>query len=77
MSEQAVETVASRRGAPHILNEAFFLKHHQEAARIFESYPAADILRVLQGTTPKNAANLLSSITPPVAAETVTLMPTD
>jgi magnesium transporter len=77
MSEQAVEAVASRRGAPHILNEAFFLKHHQEAARIFESYPAADILRVLQGTTPKNAANLLSSITPPVAAETVTLMPTD
>ena len=51
MSEQTVEMVASRRGGTHILNEAFFLKHHQEAARIFESYPAADILRVLQGTS--------------------------
>lgn len=77
MGEQSVETGVSRRGGTYLLNEAFFLKHHQEAARIFESYPAEDILRVLQGTNPKNAANLLSSITPPVAAETVTLMPTD
>ncbi|MCZ6674744.1 MAG: CBS domain-containing protein, partial [Verrucomicrobia bacterium] len=69
-------TVTERRGA-HILNEAFFLKHHQEAARILEAYPATDILRVLQGTSAKNAANLLSSITPPIAAETITLMPTD
>ena len=77
MSDQAVEAVLPRRGGTHILNEAFFLKHHQEAARILESYPATDILRVLQGTSPKNAANLLSSITPPIAAETLTLMPTD
>ena len=77
MSDQAVEAVVPRRGGTHILNEAFFRKHHQEAARILESYPATDILRILQGTSPKNAANLLSSITPPVAAETLTLMPTD
>jgi len=77
MSDQAVEAVVPRRGGTHILNEAFFLKHHQEAARILEAYPATDILRVLQGTSPKNAANLLSSITPPVAADTLALMPTD
>ncbi len=77
MSDGAVTTRMGQRGGTHVLNEAFFLKHHQEAARIFESYPATDILRVLQGTTAKNAANLLSSITPPVAAETLALMPTD
>lgn len=70
-------TAMNRRGGTHVLNEAFFLKHHQEAARILESYPATDILRVLQGTTAKNAANLLSSITPPVAAEALALMPSD
>ena len=77
MSERAVEMVVPRRRGTHILNEVFFLKHHQEAARILESYPATDILRVLQGTSAKNAANLLSSITPPIAAEAITLMPTD
>lgn len=77
MSEQDAGSVAPRRGGTHILNEAFFLKHHQEAARILEGYPASDILRVLQGTSAKNSANLLSSITPPIAAETITLMPTD
>ena len=65
------------RGGGHLLNEAFFQKHHEEAARILESYPVDDILRVLQGTSAKNAANLLTSITPPVAAETLTIMPTD
>jgi len=77
MSDGTVTTTMSRRGGTHVLNEAFFLKHHQEAARILESYPATDILRVLQGTSAKNAANLLSSITPPVAAEALSLMPTD
>ena len=77
MSDDTVTTTLRRRGGTHVLNEAFFLKHHQEAARILESYPATDILRVLQGTTAKNAANLLSSITPPVAAEALALMPTD
>ena len=65
------------RGGGHLLNEAFFQKHHEEAARILESYPVDDILRVLQGTSAKNAANLLTSITPSVAAETLTIMPTD
>ena len=77
MSERASEPTMTRRGGTHILNEAFFLKHHQEAARILESYPASDILRVLQGTSSKNAANLLSSITPPIAADVITLMTTD
>ena len=77
MNEPFTETnVGTRRGA-HLLNEAFFYKHYQEAARIFEEYPAADILRVLQGTSAKNAANLLSSITPSIAAEVLTIMPTD
>ncbi len=77
MSEQILETTSVRRSGTHIVNEAFFLKHHQDAARILEAYPPSDILRILQGTTAKNAANLLSSVTPPVAAETMTLMPTD
>ena len=77
MSDPTVAMTMKGRSGTHILNEAFFLKHHEEAARILESYPAADILRIFQGTSAKNAANLLSSITPPVAAEVITLMPTD
>lgn len=65
------------RGRGHLLNEAFFQNHHEEAARILEGYPVEDILRVLQGTGPKNAANLLACITPPVAADTLAIMPTD
>ncbi len=77
MSARVVDMIVTERRGAHVLNEAFFLKHHQEAARILEAYPATDILRVLQGTSAKNAANLLSSITPPIAAETITSMPTD
>ena len=76
MSDSSSRRSAKVRGG-HLLNEAFFQKHHEEAARILETYPADDILRVLQGTSAKNAANLLASITPPVAAETLTIMPTD
>ena len=77
MSDGVVEAPIGRRGGTHLLSEAFFLKHHQEAARILESYPPTDILRVLQGTSAKNASNLLSSITPPIAADVITVMPTD
>jgi magnesium transporter len=77
MSERAIEPTMTGQGGTHFLNEAFFLKHHQEAARILESYPAIDILRVLQGTSSQNAANLLSSITPPIGADVITLMTTD
>lgn len=77
MSERAVEASVPKRGGTHLLNEAFFLKHHEEAARILDDYPVADILRVLQGTSANNAANLLSSMTQPVAADVITLMPTD
>ena len=65
------------RGRGHLLNEAFFQNHHEEAARILEGYPVEDILRILQGTSPKNAANLLACVTPPVAADTLAIMPTD
>ena len=77
MSERGVAPMISGRRGAQILNEAFFRKHHEEAAHILESYPASDILRVLQGTSAKNAANLLSSITPPIAAEVLVLMPTE
>jgi magnesium transporter len=77
MSDPSVQRSTRNRGGGHLLNEAFFQKHHEEAARILESYPVDDILRVLQSTSAKNAANLLASITPPVAAETLTIMPTD
>ncbi|HQU28817.1 MAG: magnesium transporter [Nitrospira sp.] len=77
MSESATTGMLQARRGAHVLNEAFFQKHYQEAAMILEEHPVADILRILQGTTAKNAANLLSSITPPVAAETLTVMPTE
>lgn len=77
MSDRPMKATGTGRSGTNILNEAFFLKHHQEAARILEAYPATDILRILQGTSAKNAANLLSSITAPISAEVITLMPTD
>ena len=49
MSERAVEASVPKRGGSHMLNEAFFLKHHEEAARILDDYPAADILRGVAG----------------------------
>jgi len=77
MSETSTQgTTQTRRGA-HLLNEAFFQKHYQEAAMILEEHPPREILRILQGTTAKNAANLVASITPPVAAEILTIMPSD
>lgn len=77
MSDTSTQgTTQTRRGA-HLLNEAFFQKHYQEASMILEEHPVRDILRILQGTTAKNAANLLASITPPVAAEILTIMPSD
>ncbi len=77
MTEPSLDATTARRAGMQILNEAFFRKHHEDAARILESYPAPDILRVLQGTSAKNSANLLSSITPPIAADVLALMPTD
>lgn len=77
MNDSLLQKSAKIRGGGHFLNEAFFLGHYEEAARILETYPAEDILRVLQGTVAKNAANLLASITPPVAAEIIAIMPSD
>ncbi len=77
MNDLTQEVVPPSQKGMNVLHEAFFQKHHEEAARILENYPVPDILRVLQGTSPKIGANLLSSMTPPIAAETLALLPTD
>ncbi len=61
----------------HIMHEAFFTDYHEEAAQILETFPIPDILRMLQSTSGKNAANLLSCLSPSLAAEIMTVMPTD
>ncbi len=60
-----------------IIHEAFFTDYHEEAAQILETFPIPDILRLLQSTSGKNAANLLSCLSPSLAAEIITVMPTD
>ena len=60
-----------------IIHEAFFTDYHEEAAQILETFPIPDILRLLQSTTGKNAANLLSCLSPSLAAEVITAMSTD
>ena len=57
MSESMMESVSNVKGGTHILNEAFIQKHHEEAARILEFHSPEDILRIIQGTSAKNAAN--------------------
>ena len=61
----------------HVLHEAFFSDYHEEAARILESLPVPDILRLMQGTSGRNAANLLSCLSPSLATELLMAMPTD
>ncbi len=77
MSESMTDAVPSVKGGTHILNEAFIQNHHEEAARILEFHSPEDILRIIQGTSAKNAANLLSCLTPTIGAEIIILMPTD
>jgi magnesium transporter len=77
MREASASGTAGLRRGGQVLQEAFFRRYSQEAAKILEEYPVPEILRVLQGTNAKNAANLLSRITPPIAAEILTVMSTD
>ncbi|MGB0909002.1 MAG: magnesium transporter [Nitrospirales bacterium] len=60
-----------------IIHEAFFTDYHEEAAQILETFPIPDVLRLLQSTSGKNAANLLSCLSPSLAAEIMIAMPTD
>ncbi len=60
-----------------VIHEAFFTDYHEEAAQILETFSIPDILRLLQATGGKNAANLLSCLSPSLAAEIITVMPTD
>ena len=60
-----------------VIHEAFFTDYHEEAAQILETFPIPDILRMLQSTSGENAANLLSCLSPSLAAEIITVMPTD
>ena len=60
-----------------VLHEAFFSNYHAEAAQILENFQVPDILRLVQSTTGKNAANLLACMSPPVATEVIMAMSTD
>ena len=60
-----------------VIHEAFFTDYHEEAAQILETFPVPDILRMLQSTSGKNAANLLSCLSPSLAAEIMTVMPSE
>ena len=60
-----------------VLHEAFFSNYHAEAAQILENFQVPDILRLIQSTTGKNAANLLACMSPPVATEVLMAMSTD
>ena len=60
-----------------ILHEAFFTDYHEEAAQILETFQVPDILRLIQSTKGKNAANILSCMSPPVAAEVIMAMSTE
>ena len=60
-----------------VLHEAFFSNYHAEAAQILENFQVPDILRLIQSTTGKNAANLLACMSPPVATEVIMSMSTD
>ena len=60
-----------------VLHEAFFSSYHSEAAQILENFQVPDILRLIQSTTGKNAANLLACMSPPVATEVIMAMSTD
>ena len=60
-----------------VLHEAFFSNYHAEAAQILENFQVPDILRLIQSTTGKNAANLLACMSPPVATEVIMAMSTD
>ena len=60
-----------------VLHEAFFSNYHEEAAQILETFQIPDILRLMQATTGKNAANLLACMSPVVAAEVMMAMSTD
>lgn len=63
--------------ASQVLHEAFFTQYHEEAAQILERFQVPDILRLMQSTTGKNVANLLSCMSPPVAAEVLMAMSTE
>ncbi|GJL64793.1 MAG: magnesium transporter MgtE [Nitrospirales bacterium] len=60
-----------------VIHEAFFTDHHEEAAQILETFTVSDTLRLLQATSGKNSANLLSCLSPSLAAEILTAMPSD
>ena len=60
-----------------LLHEAFFTDYHEEAAQILETFEVPDILRLMHSTTGKNAANLLACMSPSVAADVLTAMPTE
>ena len=60
-----------------LLHETFFTNYHEEAAQILETFQVPDILRLMQATTGKNAANLLACMSPVVAAEVMMAMSTE
>lgn len=57
------------------LHESFFSSFSEEAARILESFTVDEVLRLIEDTSGKNAANLLSHMNPQFAAEVLAALP--
>lgn len=57
------------------LHESFFSSFSEEAARILESFSVDEVLRLIEDTSGKNAANLLSHMNPQFAAEVLAALP--
>jgi len=51
------------------LHETFFTTHPEEAARLLETLPVSDILRVVSQTSGRNLARLLSNMNPARATD--------
>ena len=61
--------------APTPFHEKFLTDHPKEAARILEACSFVEILRIVSGTSPRNMANIISSMTPALAVELVRALP--
>ena len=59
------------------LHEAFFLEHAEEAGRLLESFPVDESVRLLERTSPRILADLVSAMNPAVAADMLGRLPDD
>ena len=58
----------------HSMHEAFMAQYPEEAARVFETYPVAEVLDVLKDSSGRDSAKILSAMTPSIAADILRAM---